>query len=416
LYGDFLTQLFERWTVLALGTSLSDPPIRFAASLARFRRPELSRTHVWIDKTVADEPYRWHSRATFISCAVRRIECSSHAESAQLAEALSLESLPNLADARSRISAGDYKALADVLDSAGDYESRFQRSLFRNHSFTRGLCTALLSCDDAMLLARLERHLRHHAQLIQPRSISVRIRKALWLRVVALIGADPAAARTIQDNPRLHLDFLLGGFEVGEVPELNRFARPFVTPSDPLFASRLARADQIWTPRDRDPRRFGDLKMWAAEVGWEAMEAKATFDQARAQAESAITTSPSNLSARAVDEVISIAGTSLRAAQYAGTLRRVVGSLIIQSLWLHFDNAEAKAVLRSAVALAQRNLTLEKTLTDALAWAWQRLFENPGEAFEDVAWTAPPSPKAMMDQETFWKNVTPFPSHPKFAR
>ena len=108
-----------------------------------------------------------------------------------------------------------------------------------------------------------------------------------------------------------------------------------------------------------------------------------------------------------VDAVLMASDESLRAAQYAGTLRRAIGSLILQSLWTHSES-EAKAVLRSAVALAREEVGLETTLLNAVAWAWQRLFDNPKEAFQDVAWASPPSKKSLLEQGEYWKKHTPF--------
>jgi len=108
-----------------------------------------------------------------------------------------------------------------------------------------------------------------------------------------------------------------------------------------------------------------------------------------------------------VEAVLMASDESLRAAQYAGTLRRAIGSLILQSLWTHSES-EAKAVLRSAVALVHEEVGLENAIYNAVAWAWQRLFDNPKEAFQDVSWVTPPSKKSLLDQAKYWKDFTPF--------
>ena len=409
LYQDFLVQLFERWTVLAIGLSFSDPPLRYAASLARARRPELSRSHFWLDRGTQDKTFRWHSRAAFLAYSIRRVECASYKKIGELATAIALSKPSNPADAISHIRRKSFHALADSLDAAGDYESSFQRRTFHDSDRTKNLCIELQSrCRNGILLARLERHLRHHAQLIQPRADADAIRRRLWEKVIELLAKDTSAAKAITDQPELHLDVLLGAVEVGDMSKLQMLLRTYGRPSKPLLAARLARAEHIWPPNIlHDSHKLTELKRWAAGVGWESIEAKIALDDARSLSSRTLRNQTRRLLPKQVDAVLMASDESLRAAQYAGTLRRAIGSLILQSLWTHSES-EAKAVLRSAVALAREDVGLETRLLNAVAWAWQRLFDNPKEAFQDVAWASPPSKKSLLEQGVYWKTFTPF--------
>ena len=409
LYQDFLVQLFERWTVLAIGVSFSDPPLRYAASLARARRPELSRSHFWLDKNSQDRTFRWHSRAAFLAYSIRRIECDDYRRIGELTNAISYSLPPDPADATSHIRSGNFDVLADSLDAAGDYEFSFQRKIFHNSILTRDLCVELEShCKNGVLLARLERHLRHHAHLIQPKADFVAIRRRLWEKVVELLARDKSAAKALTDRPHLHLDFLLGAVEVGDKSKLKALIRTYGRPSDRLLAARLTRAEHIWAPDNlRNRRALTELRRWAASVGWESIEAKISLDEARSLSLETLKSRTRRLTPKEIDAVLMASDESLRAAQYAGTLRRAIGSLILQSLWTHSE-FEAKAVLRSAVALVHEEVGLENAIYNAVAWAWQRLFDNPKDAFQDVSWVAPPSKKSLLDQATFWKDFTPF--------
>lgn len=409
LYQDFLVQLFERWTVLAIGLSFADPPLRYAASLARTRRPELSRSHIWLDRGSRDKAFRWHSRAAFLSYSIRRVECESHEEIGELTRTISHIAPSDPADAISHITRRDFHALADSLDAAGDYESSFQRQVFHDVARTRNLCIELQrECKSGILLARLERHLRHHAHLIQPKADAVTIRRSLWEKTIEVLAEDKSAAKAITDQPQVHLDLLLGAIEVGDKSKLKTLLRKYGRPSKRLLAARLERAEYIWpSSSSHDRRQLAELRRWAAGVGWESIEAKIALDEARFVSFQTLQDQTRRLKPKEVEAVLLASDASLRAAQYAGTLRRAIGSLILQSLWT-LSEPEAKAVLRSAVALVHEEVGLETTLLNAVAWAWQRLFDNRKEAFQDVAWVSPPSDQSLLDQGRYWKDFTPF--------
>jgi len=337
------------------------------------------------------------------------VECASYKKIGELATAIALSKPSDPADAKSHIRRKSFHALADSLDAAGDYESSFQRGIFQDSNLTKTLCLELQSgCRNGILLARLERHLRHHAHLIQPKAAADAIRRGLWEKVIELLAKDTSAAKAITDQPKLHLDVLLGAVEVGDMSKLQMLLRTYGRPSKPLLAARLARAEHIWPPNIlHDSHKLTELKHWAAGVGWESIEAKIALDDARSLSSRTLRNQTRRLVPKEVDAVLMASDESLRAAQYAGTLRRAIGSLILQSLWTHSES-EAKAVLRSAVALAREEVGLETTLLNAVAWAWQRLFDNPKEAFQDVAWASPPSKKSLLEQGEYWKKHTPF--------
>jgi hypothetical protein len=224
--------------------------------------------------------------------------------------------------------------------------------------------------------------------------------------VAHMVSSDKKLQRRLSEHPRLQFDFLVGGLEVDERDLFLKLRDLLPILSDSLMLERLKRVEQVWsTSFAQGFDDLADLRQWAACVGWESIESKVALDEARAQAAHVLRNND-RITARNIDAVVSTSATSFRAAQYAGTLRRAIGSLIIQSLWLP-NPAEAKAVLRSAIALTQEDGALEPTLVSALAWAWTRLFNSSSEAFEEVVWHNPPSPDERHHQQIYWRPFAP---------
>jgi hypothetical protein len=407
LYRDFLTQLFERWTVLAIGFSFSDAAVRTAASLAQARRPELRKSHVWIDQSNLDRRFKWYARASFFSYSIARLEVPDHDHTAVLTEALAKAQLPDPLESINAIKTKNYSQLADNLDLSGDFESDLQRRVFRDTSVAQQVCTDILaSPPPPLVLARIERHLRHHLYFVKPANQAGNLRLRLWTRVADMVESDPFTAKAVCDDPQLHLDLLIGALEVNQPVHFVRLRKKLGDPSEPLLRERLARSEQVWhnSPHPQGTATYSELRRWAASVGWESIESKLALDEARAQATEILANHTSKLTAKHIDRVVQACTVSLRAAQYAGTPRRALGSLILRSLWIPSD-VEAKIILRGAVVLAQDSATLDTTLVAAVAWAWQRLFSSRNEAFAEVAWTSPPPDTEIAQQELYWSGV-----------
>ena len=225
--------MFTDRSVISLGISWSDQPLRSAAAFVQRTRPYLSKKHFALYFVRSDEEevfgsiaHRHDSKGVarlwsnvmrsaygvdilFVdektqSQVLQKFESDKHAQHCSNAPAYK-QKLYEAENDHQRLSQV-WQQIADFLDSCGDYESPLQHRFLRafsgvdaptsvavadaTHELAEkllGFLTSLLSLKNKKrfgtiewcIAARIERHLRHHLYLYRPRDES-NIRQTLW--------------------------------------------------------------------------------------------------------------------------------------------------------------------------------------------------------------------------------------------
>lgn len=309
-YRGILGRLFEDFTVLSVGVSWTDVPLRDAAAQARRRLPVARPMH-YAARQRSDSGARdwWEERALTASYGLRPLYYAEHHEVSEI-----LASITDLADpASSPAPDAPLGEIAAWLDQVGDFESQQQSAWFAAHwravsERVKGACDpAGLTADRWVAAARIERHLRHFIWFWLDPSDRKAHRNGLWEAVAkawddlpssqsATLWMDEqiAAALEWQAQPsadmrdRVLLEFALGGFEIyGRDVLATPAAAPWIARLDrvrqcargnSIAAYRIELASRVWAA----PPGPGLLEA-ARNACWESMEAKIALDIAQGQ-------------------------------------------------------------------------------------------------------------------------------------
>jgi len=377
-YRGILGRLFEDFTVLSVGVSWVDVPLRDAAAQARRRLPVARPMH-YATRPRSENGARdwWEERALTASYGLRPLYYANHDEVPQI-----LTSIAGLADPKSAPADNvPLEKIAAWLDEVGDFESQQQSAWFADNwakvsNLVNDACEPTnLTPDRWFAAARAERHLRHFIWFWLGPEERAAHRNSLWEAVAQAWGNLPpseterlwqderiAAALEWDAQPsedmrdRVLLEFALGAYEIyGRDVQSQSAAAPWLSRLDgvrrgarpeSIAAYRINLATQVWATQPGT-----HLLTAARNACWESMEAKVALDIAQKKF---LETSSSSLSPmsptprdwrgadrdplwRECDHVREL-------SRVAGSNRREAGAIVLASFLAPVDQAESDLI------------------------------------------------------------------------
>jgi hypothetical protein len=354
-YQLVLDGLLADYDVLTIGTSWSDVPLRDAAAKVLRQRRGARRAHLnpdWCERAVP-----W-CNAMRICYGVETIPPANPPGRVPdfitaLDDLAQRDLPPSPQDPAARDDRTAYlRSIAEYLDDQGDYESighhcwvftapapstipgrsttpvKSQWTIAQNN--LRAMLTALQDHVDVdwHVVARIERHLRHHVYMYLHRERGSLL--LLWERLIHQARADPDRL-----DDRLRFDLWLGAYELASGdPASVTAAEPLARHPRGKLGLRYQMAPDIWPPRgartlspEEVATRVGEL----IDGGWESGAAKLSLDYAtRAIAHrlDAPLPTPFSLAERDRLEQASML------ARLSGCYRREIKADILRALWL----------------------------------------------------------------------------------
>jgi hypothetical protein len=401
-YNELLKRLFQDFTVLTLGLSWSDVPLRNAAAQLLLEFPIAAKVHAAVLSHGSYPEDVWQERGFVNSYSVRPLfydaPGNQHHQAASVlcTVARDVTPAPSLG---SRASDAELNALADMLEQWGDYESGPQCDWMAEH--WASLANAVLErqlkeIDSAtwLALAHIERHLRHFVWFYLPQASRVEFRRRLWEQVALLRAHIPGApplnsvgfltslateVTTDGNSSRGYFEFAIGAFEVqyegaagapsrvmrGWQKALRYFAR--VHPTS-ILAERVAIARQLWRVGKKPGiRQLKRLRQQAVACEWEGIEAKIALDVAQQTFAEAKALQPDECPRKWREKersaVLTAAEDARIAARTAGCLRREVGSVVVGSFVAPIASAES-----TLLAIYQRFNTGNRRVELSMLW------------------------------------------------
>lgn len=392
-YSDLLSRLFQDYTILSLGLSWNDVVLRNAAARVHHASPLYGRTHAAFFPASHENPERpkldprrvdlWRERSLMAAYSVRPLFYRASGEDhSELVGAL--DNFCQMYDDATAFSEGaidlpgwlDFDLLspiADRLDLCGDYESLLHRWWFSKN--WGSLCGLLKKAHSLpvrptqwLVLARLERHLRHYVWVYEDPERRKQERQEVWY-ILAEMGRnlavrdpsifDPATlgdaiGPSRNNGSRGLFEFAIGAYEIfpdqaatSEVIEFWRDRLRSVT--DAQLQGRVEVAKLVWketTGRSADELR--QLRRLALASGWEAMEAKVALDLCECMFREKASR-PSRAKLRDLPEevrhgLLLYAKDAREVARVAGSARRELGAVALGSLITDPETAEADLI------------------------------------------------------------------------
>lgn len=359
-YHRFLYNLFSYRSVIGVGTSWLDIPIRNQAALV-FRTQSYQRpSHISLDHcnsksdcTKSNKPdsvkRKW-SNAMHAAYGVRMIVANTEKQGAILATLSGSET--NLA-ASPKFS--DIADIATFFDNCGDYESPIQQQWLLNNSPSRTSSHAgrvkatvlklyktllnRLKRDSSVwqIIARLERHLRHFHYLYV--EADNRYHKELWDILAQKLN------RRIWNSTdeQVRFQFLIGQYELNRV--LPDKIKGFVI-GNRLYQKRLDLGKIIWQEKDIETLKRTALQL--LDIGWEAMSAKLYLDIAMETAKNAY----GDYDPRTSETILGLAFRGRDIARSTGCFRREVKAETLAAMWLP-DPQESRIRILSKIRAAE---------------------------------------------------------------
>ena len=324
IYQTFLESVLSQKTLISIGCSWTDGPLKNVAARVRRKNGYAGQTHIMFEiaerfcdsKEIAVSEWK---NAMTLAYGLRPIVTPK----AQLKEAIGgllTEKFPPQID-------GCLSEIADYLDDAGDFESSAQIEFLKQgqpdgnivdkvkqntqtvaDAIKRALEKGSVSFETA---SRIERHLRHHFFLYDP-VCGKEKRSNLWNKI-----KDKRPECEL--DQRVWFDHLVGGIEMN--------TERGYTDSSKLnehFKARVNLARSVWQ-NGVDCHNLPDKLL---DVGWEMLAAKVWSDRLSEQAKSA-KTGASERSALIVAEAERISGIS----RMCGATRRQFKADIIGAVW-----------------------------------------------------------------------------------
>lgn len=428
VYLELLRRLFTDRSVVTIGVSWSDPPLRSAAAFVQRRRPYLSKRHLAfyfvspeqenIFGKIASKPdsksvARLWSNAIRAAYGVDVLFVNGDTQYNVLRQ-FGQRYTENYAEDAMRVfrqrlydAREDYRKLtdvwheiADLFDSCGDYESPLQHRFLRvfsgvpfptaeavaeaTHDLAEKLITFLQNGDKGTtkrgvqeglwsIAARIERHLRHHLYLYRRRKPS-QIRLALW----QLLWRSLPKSQWHDIPAQLRFDFLLGKFEL-QLQHVNLTKHQAKLG---FLEDRFLNASRIWShppgPLSRalvndksGQRRVANamekLAVQLLDIGWESVAAKVMCDKMHFLATIASTEglTADHPSAKAIVEQATHAS---RVSRSAGCFRRQVKADSIGAMWAP-DPLEGRVQLLGNIRASEETKSVEPGLLGGLGGA-----------------------------------------------
>jgi hypothetical protein len=362
-YREILGRLFEDFTVLSVGVSWADVPLRDAAAQARRRLPVARPMHYAVRQRSGSGPRDWwEERALTASYGLRPLYYDDHHEVPDI-----LTSIVSLAGPGGGPAPDDpLEEIAAWLDQVGDFESQLQSAWFAKHWLKvsnlvdRACEPSALNAHSWVAAARAERHLRHFIWFwLDPKERKAH-RRAIWEKVAQAWDELPrsetetmwqaeqiAAALEWDAQPssgmrdRVLLEFALGAFEIyGKDAQTHRVAAPWIrrlngvrkcARNDSIAAHRIILASRVWASAAR-----GGYLEAARDACWESMEAKIALDLVQGKLLRA-TRSRSPTPRNECDHVRQL-------SRVAGCNRREAGAIVLASFLAPADQAESDLI------------------------------------------------------------------------
>ena len=373
-YREILSRLFEDFTVLSVGVSWADVPLRDAAAQARRRLPVARPMHYAArQRSGSGARDWWEERALTASYGLRPLYYAGHHEVAEI-----LTSIVGLADPVSRPAASaSLEEIAGWLDRVGDFESQQQSAWFAEHWRTlsdliKDACEpGTLTPGRWLAAARAERHLRHFIWFwLDPKERAAH-RNGLWEKIARALDDLPpsetsalwqdeqiAAALEWDAQPsgdmrdRVLLEFALGAYEIyGRDVQSKRSAAPWIgkldrvrqcARSSSIAAYRISLASQVWATTARS-----GLLEAARNACWESMEAKIALDIAQdklLQTARSSAPTPRDWPGALRDPLWRECDHVRELSRVTGCNRREAGAVVLASLLAPADHAESDLI------------------------------------------------------------------------
>jgi hypothetical protein len=406
-YGDLLTRVLQDYTLLSVGLSWDDVVLRSAAARVHFTTPICGRVHVaLIPATTAPKAsrrkarthgrmYVWRERAFVTAYSIRTIHYSPHdghrdlpiilrnvsTLSRRIRDALNGDSLtvPELGVAGRWVRVQE---ISDVLDECGDYESLFHREWFAKDGNWRKLHALITSgsmrpssLQEWIILARIERHLRHFIWVYAHPDKRDASRVDAWEKIAQYWGAfDNPERRSWRSgfeeaagddevssvSMRGLFEFALGAFEVygqSRMPcseachDWQQWLISLATQNKSCkVAKRIEIGRGIWTIQKPRLSTLAKLRRSAITSAWEGIEAKIALDICEHHFEKRIPRRPLKgwgikLRSHPERDVLTrFATDAWETARMAGCGRRELGAIALASLVVPPEQAEANLV------------------------------------------------------------------------
>lgn len=345
-YHKFLYNLFSYRSVIGIGTSWLDIPLRNQAALV-FRTQSYQRpSHISLDyysskkkfaKSVkSNNAKRKWSNAMHAAYGVRMIVSSAEKQVAVLNALNQAET-----DFKALPKFQDLAGIATFFDSCGDYESPLQQQWLLKVLPSRGASpTARIHATVVRLYktlirglrkesslwgvtARLERHLRHfHYLYVAPYDAQDTCQQQLWNLLAQKL--TKRVWNGVDESVRFQ--FLVGQYELRQTCPARIKA---LTVSDPLNRKRLRLGNLIWA-KDVDVAVLERTALRLLDIGWESMSSKLFLDAATATAKKA----PEYYDPRKSETIIGLAVRGGDIARSTGYFRREAKAETLAAMWL----------------------------------------------------------------------------------
>lgn len=406
-YSDLWRRLFQDFSVITVGVSWTDIPIRNAAAEVQFAYPISARQHYALfgqKKEILQD--MWKERGMISAYSVHPIFYNIEGKSDHKQAGLILTELSrkkNDPSFSNPIECDQIIQMANFLDAFGDYESSGQ-SVWMSNNWEIAK-NAILFFDEQQLsqsawlaLARIERHIRHFLWFYLASEEKVKLRKELWLKVAELwkkltnsekeklwntdriinYSVDSKSRRRyISQSDRGVLEFGLGSFEIKfcepaePLPPSVLYWRDMFTQlevnSTSIWGMRSKIAKGLWVNPTNDRNELYELRKKASLCHWEGIESKIVLDVFQNEFFKNVKKNkkPRDWKDSTKKYLLPIYSDAFSVSKNAGCLRREIGALVQGSFFLPIKEAE-------------RNLLA----------VHERFFENDGRSkeFSTVWW------------------------------
>lgn len=357
-YRGFLNDLFTHRHVVTVGVSWTDVPLRTSAAYVRRSRPYLQRAHLDLRYTESQSELKAsHNPRSSIRGWVNAMRSVYgvdvvHSTPEDQKEILHLLNAPSPWPDRHSLT-----EVADFLDYAGDYESTLQTDWLASlgnqvqeqtlsRQVEQGVSLVFEEVKAAIdrravaweVLARIERHLRHHVWMYTfDTSLRAERRRSLWEALYRWIQNESTSWWN-SIPPRIQFEFMVGAAEIHPkiVVDTGRWSI-----ADRLLNERASLGSGIWlentSPDNVLIENHEKLALQLLDVGWESMAAKVFSDRAFWMAELSKTNSLFS-----AGDVQNEGLRTSTVASAAGCTRRKVKGDVLAAIW-SFDPREARA-------------------------------------------------------------------------
>ena len=373
-YLGILARLFEDFSVLSLGVSWTDVPLRDAAARVRRRLPVARPMHYVARPHSADGAADWwEERALTSAYGLRPLYYADHSEVGELAAGIAdLVSAPPHPDHNSLVE------MAAWLDRFGDYESHQQSRWFAEHwrkvsESIREVCSAGgITAETWMACIQIERHLRHFIWFWLDPSERKDYRRMLWLSVAGAwdilspaeqdsLWQDEAISEVLDWGRysvvdalqnRALIDFAIGVYEVmgGDTslgPQVSQWKERLESARRhnrrSVTGRRLALASRVWSSPPST-----ELIRAAQDACWEGIEAKVALDIVQIELgrryQASSLQSPRDLPAGQRHNLFVQIDHARSLGRVAGCSRREAGAIVLASFLAPADQAEGDLI------------------------------------------------------------------------